>query len=207
MFRLMPKQQQLFERFERIATLGMEAAVALGELLRAPDQANVLIPKIEALEQEGDEENHAALEMLQKGVSAPFERSELITLLGELDDLVDGADAAAHRLVLYSVKAIKPEALELGEILVKTAGELVQTVRALRTGKAKDAILASVVEVNRLENQGDVVMRAAIGALFTSEQNAIELIKWKELFEILEGTIDTCEHVANRIESIVIKHA
>lgn len=207
MFRLMPKQQQLFERFERMATLGVEAAGALGELLRAPDQAPTLLPKIEALEQQGDALNHEAMEMLQKGVSAPFERSELIALLGELDDLVDGADAAAHRLVLYRVQAIKPEALQLGDILVKTAAELVQTVRALRTGKAKEAILASVVEVNRLENQGDAVMRAAIGALFTSEQNAIELIKWKELFEILEEAIDTCEHVANRIQSIVVKHA
>ena len=207
MFRLMPKQLQLFERFERIAALGVEAAATLGELLRAPDQAATLIPRIEQLEQQSDDINHEALEMLQKGVSAPFERSELIQLLGELDDLVDGADAAAHRLVLYRVQTIKPEALQLGEILVKTATELVQTVRALRTGKPKEAILASVVEVNRLENQGDAVMRAAIGALFTSEQNAIELIKWKELFEILEEAIDTCEHVANRIESIVIKHA
>jgi predicted phosphate transport protein (TIGR00153 family) len=206
-FRLMPKQLQLFERFERIAALGVEAASTLGELLRAPEQAPTLIPRIEQLEQQSDDINHEALEMLQKGVSAPFERSELIQLLNELDDLVDGADAAAHRLVLYSVKTIKPEALQLGEILVQTATELVQTVRALRTGKPKEAILASVVEVNRLENQGDAVMRAAIGALFTTEQNAIELIKWKELFEILEEAIDTCEHVANRIESIVIKHA
>jgi predicted phosphate transport protein (TIGR00153 family) len=206
-FRLMPKQLQLFERFERLAALGVEAAAALGELLRAPDQAATLVPRIEQLEQQGDDINREALEMLQKGVSAPFERSELLSLLGELDDLCDAADAAAHRLVLYRVKTIKPEALVLGEILVKTATELVQTVRALRTGKPKETILASVAEVNRLENQGDVVMRGAIGALFTSEQNAIELIKWKELFEILEEAIDTCEHVANRIEAIVIKHA
>ena len=206
MFRLMPKQQQLFERFERIAALAVEAAGLLNQLLAHPERSAELLPKLEAVEQAGDDANHEALAMLQKGATFPIGRDEIVQLLSELDDLVDGADAAAHRLVLYRVKAIKPEARQLGEILEKASAELLKCVRALRTGKDNEAVLAPVVEVNRLENEGDKVMRGAIGTLFADEQNAVELIKWKELFEILEDNIDGCETVANLVEAIILKN-
>jgi predicted phosphate transport protein (TIGR00153 family) len=205
-FRLMPKQQQLFERFERLAELGQQAAALLHQVLRAPDKAAELLPRIEALEQQGDDANHEALAMLQKAGTLPIDRDEVVALLGELDDLLDGADAAAHRVVLYRVQGSKPEALKLGELLEKAAAALAEAVRALRTGKDKSAVQRPVVEVNRLENEGDTVTREAIGALFTNEQNAIELIKWKELFELLEDNLDGCERVANRIEAIALKH-
>ena len=205
MFRLMPKQQQLFERFERIAEKAVEAAGLLTELLRAPERAAELVPRIEAVEQQGDDANHEALAMLQKSMTLPMDRAEIVALLTELDDVVDGADAAAHRLVLYRVKGVRPEAVQLSEILERSAAELLKAVRALRTGKDRQAVLTPVVEVNRLENEGDVVLRQAIGALFENEQNAIELIKWKELLELLEDCTDGCEHAANVIEGIVLK--
>ena len=206
MFRLMPKQQQLFERFERMSALGLEAAGLLNSLLEKPAQAEELVPKLEKVEQQCDDANHQAQAMLQKGVTFPIERDEILELLNLLDDLSDGAVAAAHRLVLYRVQGIKPEALQLGAIFVKAAAELEKAVRGLRSAKEKDAVLKPVVEVNRLENEGDAIMRKAIGTLFAEEKDAIELIKWKELFEILEDTLDGCERAANLVESIILKH-
>lgn len=206
MFRLMPKQQQLFERFERIAEHAVEASKLLKQILEAPAKADELVKQLEAVEQRSDDVNHEALKMLQKGTTLPLDRAEIVELLTELDDVVDGADAAAHRLVLYRVQSINPAALKLCEILELSAVELVKAVKALRTGKDREAVLAPVVEVNRLENEGDAVLRQAIGALFANETNAIELIKWKELLELLEDCTDGCERVANLLEGIVLKN-
>ena len=201
----MPKQQKLFERFERMAEFAVEAAGLLNQLLATPGNAAEILPKLEAVEHQCDDANHEALAMLQKGVTFPIDRDEIMQLLSDLDDLVDGADAAAHRLVLYRVQTIKPEALKLGAIFAKAAAALSEVVHALRSGKDKEAVLAPVVEVNRLENEGDAIMRQAIGSLFADEKDAIELIKWKELFEILEDTLDGCERAANLVEAIVLK--
>lgn len=206
MFRLMPKQQQLFERFERIAEGAVEAAVLLKKLLEAPEKAGELVPKLEAVEHKCDDANHEALAMLQKNMTLPLDRAEAVELLTELDDIVDGADAVAHRLVLYRAKGVRPEAVKLAEVLEQSTVELQKGVKALRTGKDKQAVLKPVVDVNKLENDGDVILRQAIGALFDNEQNAIELIKWKELLEMLEDCTDGCERAANVIEAIVLKH-
>lgn len=206
MFRLMPKQQKLFECFEQMASLGVDAAKVLREILAATPQQAELVCDLEAVEQRGDDANHAALAMLQKRTNFPISREQITQLLGHLDDVIDGADAAAHRLVLYRVKAIKPEAIELAGLLAEATVEVSRCIGGLRKAASKEEVLASVIEVNRLENRGDEVLRTAIGTLFANEPDAIELIKWKELFEILEEGLDACEHVANLVEAIVVEN-
>jgi len=202
----MPKQQKLFECFEQMASLGVDAAKLLREILDATPRQAELVCDLEAVEQRGDDANHAALTMLQKRASFPIGREQITQLLGYLDDVIDGADAAAHRLLLYRVKAIKPEAVELAGLFAEATVEVSRCISGLRKAASKEKVLASVIEVNRLENRGDEVLRTAIGALFADEPDAIELIKWKELFEILEEGLDACEHVANLVESIVLEH-
>src|SRR6478609_4289381 len=113
----MPKQQKLFEHFERMAQLGLESAGALRKLLENLKLPAEHLARIEALEQQADDVNHEALKMLQKGVTTPFDRAEIFELLTELDDVVDGIDVAAHRLVLYKVHDLKPEAVALAQLV------------------------------------------------------------------------------------------
>jgi predicted phosphate transport protein (TIGR00153 family) len=200
----MPKQAKLFEQFERLAQLSVDASAELGKLLGDLANARTHLGPIEKLEAEGDEINHLAQKMLQTGVNAPLERSEVLELLEELDSLLDRIDATGHRIVTYRVKLVRPEAFALRDILEKSCREVVRMVSSLRVSRDAEGVLAHAVEVKRLENEGDQVMRQAIGTLFEHERDAIELIKWKELFEILESAIDSCEHVARVIERVVL---
>ena len=204
MFRLMPKQTKLFEHFEQQAQLAVEAAGALKALLATLDKPEEALKRIEQIEQQGDSVNHSALRMLQEHVSLPFENVDVLALLGELDDVIDGADLAAHRLVLYKVRSIKPEAAQLADLLERACVAMGKAVLTLRTGKHVNDIMSHVTEVKRLENEGDKVMRGALGDLFESEKDAIELIKWRELFEFLEQTLDHAEHVAKAVERIAL---
>jgi predicted phosphate transport protein (TIGR00153 family) len=138
-------------------------------------------------------------------VTTPFDRAEVLALLEELDDVIDGCDVVAHRLVLYKVHALKPEAVAIAQLLESACAEMSRAVSALRTAKNAQGVLQHVVEVNRLEDEGDRMQRQAMGALFEHEKDAIELIKWKEIYEILEQAVDGCEHVANAIERTVVK--
>jgi predicted phosphate transport protein (TIGR00153 family) len=203
----MPKQQKLFEHFERMSQLGLECAGLLRKLLENLKSPAEILAKIEAVEQQGDDVNHEALKMLQKGVATPFGREEALSLLEELDDVIDNTDLAAHRLVLYKAQVLKPEAVAQAQILESACAEMVKAVASLRTAKNADGVLAHAVEINRIEGEGDRVLRQAVGALFEHEKDAIELIKWKEIFEIIENAIDGCEHVANGIERTLLKSA
>ncbi len=207
MFRLMPKQQKVFERFEQMAQLAVQCSGVLRHLLENLKAPTDLLAEMEKLEQQGDDARHEALKMLQKGVTTPFDPAEVIDLLEELDDVVDGCDVAAHRLVLYRVHTLKPEAVAMAQLLESACAELNRAVRALRTAKNAEGVIQHVVEVNRLEDEGDRMLRQAMGALFEHEKDAIELIKWKEIYEIIEQAVDACEHVANAIERTVVKNS
>jgi predicted phosphate transport protein (TIGR00153 family) len=201
----MPKQQKLFEHFERMADLAHESSGVLRQILENLRSPQELLVRIEKLEQQGDDVHHEALKQIQKGVSSPFESNEALRLLEELDDVIDGCDVAAHRLVLYKVHALKPEAVAIAQLLQTACAEMSKAVKSLRTAKNAEGVLVHVVEVNRVEDESDRILRQAIGALFEHEKDAIEIIKWKEILEILEQAVDGCEHVANAIERTVVR--
>ena len=206
MFRLMPKQLKLFERMEGMAQLAVQCSGLLRRILENLKSPAELLAQMEKLEQQGDDMHHEALKMISKGVSTPFDGTELLEMLAELDDVIDSCDVAAHRLVLYKVHTLKPEAVALAQLLESACAEMAKTVVALRMAKNADGVLEHVIEVNRVEDEADRILRQAVGGLFEHEKDAIEIIKWKEIYEILEEATDKCEHVANAIERTVVKN-
>jgi len=124
-----------------------------------------------------------------------------------LDDILDACDTVAHKLLMYRAQNVRPEAHELARILALLAPATEKAVVALRTGRTADLVLGECREVHQLENEADKVLRRGIGALFDEIKDPIELIKWKEILEILEHATDNCEDAVRVIEEVVRKHA
>ncbi|MBI5549159.1 MAG: DUF47 family protein [Deltaproteobacteria bacterium] len=206
MLRIMPKQLVFFEAFEACIKAGVKATGLLKQMLDAPDDFPRFVTEIEACEQAGDRATAQVVDTLNKNLATPFERADIRSLIEALDDILDACDTVAHKLVMYRAQKVRPEAHELATILVALAPATEKAVTALRTSRTGEGVLAACHEVHQLETDADKVLRRAIGALFDEVKDPIELIKWKEILEILEHATDKCEDAVRVIEEVVRKH-
>ncbi len=206
LFRVMPRQKIYFESFERCAKAGTEASRLLLEMLRGgAGSYEGYLEKIGALEEEGDKATREVTETLNKNLATPFERADIRELMETLDDVLDGIDTIGHKLVTYRAHQVRPHAIELAEILAKMTPVVEQVIVALPGAKSEEAVLTLCRELHKLESDADKVLRRGVGALFEELKDAFELIKWKEILEILEHTTDKCAGVAKVIEEVVRK--
>jgi predicted phosphate transport protein (TIGR00153 family) len=163
------------------------------------------VDKLKALEHEGDRLTHQTLDKLNSTFITPFDREDIQALATRLDDILDATDAAAQRLVVFRIDAVPQRFVKLADLLVDSAREVQKAVLALPDRKKRDIALASCVEINRLENEADVIHREALGDLFANAHDAVGVIKLKDLFAFVEEATDRCEDVANVIQTIIIK--
>ncbi|HTQ84895.1 MAG TPA: DUF47 family protein [Candidatus Solibacter sp.] len=202
--KLMPREGTFLALFVRQAENVASGATALVELLTTFQDPQAGARRIKDIEHAGDTITHDLITRLNQTFITPFDREDVHELSSKVDDVLDLADAAAGRLVLYGVKTIRPGLVDLAKILERATQEILAAVRVL---DKQDHILDHCIEINRLENEGDRVSRALIAELFTAEKDPVEIIKWKEIIEAIETAIDKCEDVANVIESIILKQA
>lgn len=207
MLRIMPRQKVYFDCFERCARAGVAAAAALAEMIRNPGSFADYVSRIEDLEREGDRATAAIVETLEKNMATPFDRSAIRALIEALDDVLDGIDTVAHKLVMYRATKPRAEALELADLLAAQVPAMERAVAALSASRTAEPVLAHCREVHKLETDADKVLRRGIGALFDELKDPIELIKWKEIFEILEHATDKCEDAVRVIEEVIRQHA
>jgi len=160
------------------------------------------VAEIRRIERVGDEMTHAVLTKLNQSFITPFDREDIHQLTSSLDDVLDLMNAACARIIMYRITNPPPVALELARVILLQSQEV---QRALSLLRKNGDILTHCVEINRLENEADVVSRAAIGQLFDQEKDPITLLKGKELIEFLELATDKAEDVANVLETIVLK--
>jgi predicted phosphate transport protein (TIGR00153 family) len=198
LFRRAP-DQRLYDLLEESGANVSRTGQLLRELLDSfPDGREHLGREILKCEQEGDRIAHDIIYRLHdRGVRAPLGRSELYSLVSALDDIVDYAEQTADSLGLYGVEAPMEQAEELAQVLASAAGEVYTAVRAFRSG---DDLSAHLVEINRLENEGDRLSRDAIASLFARGVDPMVVIRWKDIVESLEQAIDSCETVAHVLE-------
>ena len=160
--------------------------------------------KIEETEHAGDAITHRIMKKLNQTFIPSIDRSDLHALTSALDDVVDGVEAAASRMVLYKIERPTPEAREMASLIVASAEQIVKAVWHL---PKFDGVEEVCVEINRLENVADNLYRRAIAALFEGDHPILEVTKWKEIYEILEAVTDRCEDVADAMEAIALKHS
>ncbi len=202
--KLMPREHAFFELFIAQAENVHQGAAALVELLEHYENVTVQVEKIKRIEHTGDELTHDLLTRLNQTFITPFDREDIHNLSSKVDDVLDLTDAVAARLVTYNVNSIRPGFVDLARILLQSTDEVRKAVAKL---ERHDGMLDHCIEINRLENEGDRLSRVMIAQLFIEEKDPVELIKWKELVEVLETAIDKCEDVANVIEGVGLKNA
>ncbi len=154
-------------------------------------------------ERAGDEISHDIGRRLEKSFITPFDREDIIALTSGLDDILDNIEEVADTFVLYRITTPTDVSIQQAAIIVRQVEQLHEALSRLRGFNAVEPFW---IEVHRLENEGDQLARAAIADLFSNAMDPIELIKWKEIYQLMEATIDLCEDVADIIERIVVKH-
>src|ERR671927_559973 len=198
------KDRAFFDLFEEGAGNAVRAADLLDQMLaHYPDRAD-LSRDIVICEQEGDRITHDVHQKLNSTFVTPIDREDVLTLVSDLDDIVDLIDEVADYLGLYKIEAPMEQAQRLAHVLLQAARQIAEAMPRLRAFKD---ISHFTVEINRLENDGDRITRDAIASLFESGIDPLVVIRWKDIFERLEEAIDACEHVANTLEGVVIKNS
>lgn len=206
MFGLIPKEEKFFLMFKEMTTNIIEGAQLLKKLTDDFSNPLEIYQKIKDIEHRGDDQTHAIIKMLNKSFITPFDREDIYSLTSALDDILDLIDASAQHLVNYHISTITAETKELAFIILKACQSIEKAI-ALLSNKKIELINEHCVEVNSLENEADRIKHQVISRLFAEEKNPIELIKWKEIYEVLETTTDKCEDAANILESLVLKNA
>jgi len=200
----MPRDGDFFVLFQKQAENIVTGAQAFVSMLEhytgVPEQVQI----IKAIEHNGDEITHQIFRKLNQTFITPFDREDIHELCSTMDDVIDLIDAASSRFVLYRVSEVRHGTIELTRVLAAATVELKEAIYAM---ESPDKALHRVIEINRLENESDRICRTLIAQLFEEEKNSVEIIKWKEIFEVIETAVDKCEDVSNVIESVILKNA
>jgi len=206
MKKFFPKEIDFFDMFEKAALNVNRGAISLVDMMGNFDIAAEKAKEIHEAEQEGDMLTHEVMRKLNKTFITPLDREDIHSLISCLDDVLDLIWASADRAVLFKLNNPLPEAVELAKTLHETTEIITKAISCLK-GKKYTYIQEYCIEINRLENRGDRIFREGLVKIFDNIKDPITVIKWKEVYEHLEDASDTCEDVANILESIVLKHA
>jgi predicted phosphate transport protein (TIGR00153 family) len=203
-FRLLPREEEFFDLFNDVARRCNEAAGLLRELFTGrPERTAYCAEAIKRLENEADEVTHEVVNRLDRTFITPIDREDIHLLSSDLDDVIDRIDGTARRAQIFRLGRAPEGIAELCDVIQRITGEIAQAVAKLR---GKDDVMRHCIEAKRLEEEGDALYHQMLGRLFDQEKDPIAILKWKEMYDNLETTIDEAEDVANAIESIVLKH-
>jgi predicted phosphate transport protein (TIGR00153 family) len=203
MFKFIPKEEKFFEMFVAMAQNVNEGSRLLAEMMEAGANLPNLAESIKSLEHRGDRMTHDVITKLNRTFVVPIDREDIYRLSSCIDDIMDLIESVARRIVLFKVGKLDEPSMQLSQLLHQHL-QVVAAVSELKNGLK---VVEHCIEINRLEDEADHVYHQALGTLFETEKDAIALIKWKEIYETLETSVDKCEDVANVIESIVVKNA
>jgi predicted phosphate transport protein (TIGR00153 family) len=203
--RLLPRQEKFFTSFLEQVRLISEAAQLLYDAVKEGNShLSRAAARIQQLEHEGDEIIHDIFTRLNQTFITPLDPEDIHSLSSRLDDVLDGIEDAAYRMVAYRLEPIPPEVVELCEVVRDCAKSLEKAFEKLNRD---EKLLDDCIEVNRLEDYADLLVRRAVAELFQQEKDPIALIKKKEIFEFLEATTDRCEDVADVLQNVVVKNS
>jgi predicted phosphate transport protein (TIGR00153 family) len=205
--RLLPRDEKFFDLFSAVAAFTVEAASLLQELIRAdPQRRTAIVDQIKRLEHQADRVTHEVVTRLDRVFITPLDREDIHLLASRLDDVIDLIDGTARRLHMFRTGKAPEGAVLIADVIGKAVAELQVAVRALESNRG-GTVLAACVQVKRMEEEGDSLYHEWLGRLFEGEPAPLEVIKWKEIYDKLEKTLDVIEDAANVLESISIKHA
>lgn len=204
--RLLPRDERFFDLFTRVAELNLEAANLLAEIFKVDDDRR--LPLVEAMkraEHSADDATHEVVARLDRSFITPLDREDIHMLASRLDDVLDLLDGTARRIQIFRPGAAPQGAHLITETIVRSCEQLLVAVRMMEKAKTGEMIPVLTL-VKRYEEDGDAVYHEWMGRLFEGHPDPLVVMKWKEIYDNLEKTLDHCEDVANVLESIAIKH-
>ena len=199
---LVPKEHDYFRMFSELAANLDEAAQLLVKFMNDGDRQSIAASILEH-EHVGDKIVHDIVRRLNKSFITPIDREDIYDLVATADEILDSIEEAAGLMIIYRIGEATDYARRQAEVIAKATPILRECMDNLEKPKGLDE---RIIAVNSLENDGDRIEREAIASLFEGDTKCTDIIKWKDIYETLESAIDECEHVANVIESIVLKH-
>lgn len=199
---LIPRERRFYELFSQQGALVSEALIELKDSLSDGQSRHARLRK---LEHACDDVTREIYNLTNRTFTTPIEQEDILLLAHGLDQVVDLAEEASDKIDLYEIASITESARRFGECLAKAGTELAKAIEKLEDFNGIDLVLQ---EIHRLENEGDSITRYALQMLFETNHNtAVDLIKWKDVYSLLESTLDECESVAEIIETVAIKNA
>jgi len=209
--RLMPREGKYFDLFNAHAELIVQGGQALsgliGALVEQPEQAVIHAERIDELERQADEITHSTLAQLHTSFITPFDRDEIHQLINSMDDILDNIQDVAESMSLYDIQRVPPEAKALAEVTEQCCVRVQSLVKLLHSMDNAPEILRYCHEINDLESDADRMLREAMSKLFREEPDVRQVVKLKEIYEILESVSDRCKDVAGTVESIVLENS
>jgi hypothetical protein len=203
MFSLFPKHDDFFTLFQKQGTVVREGCDLLLDMMEHFENVEQKAAKLKDVEHDGDLVTHEIFEKLHRTFITPLEREDIHGLASSLDDVLDAVEAIGSRLVLFRVKSVTPESIQLANIVAQSGRQIEQAVTYLRDFKK---LMPFTIELNRLENEADEISRGVVADLFNGGHDPIDVLRWKELYGRLEAAADMGEDVANILEAIVLKN-
>jgi uncharacterized protein len=203
--RLLPREEKFYHLFQRQVEIISEASKLLLDGVRAGNsRLTVAAREISDLEHRGDEVIHEIFTRLNQTFITPIDPEDIHNVSSKLDDVMDGIEDTSHRLVSYRIDPIPANMIALAEIVAACAKSLLNAMHAL---EKSGPTMEHCIEINRLENEADLIGRASVVDLFENEKDPIRLIKLKEVYDFFEATIDSCEDVADVLQNVVVKNS
>lgn len=204
LFKLVPREEKFFDMFTELAGLGVAAARELTVMVNDIPNAAHSARKLKTLEHEADDITHHIIDKLNRSFVTPIERGDIHALACALDEVIDYIEVAGHKISLYELDGVRREVVVAAELILASTKNVEQAVKSLRHFPDVKPYL---LEINRLEEETDHLCRNALAALLNSDTDAVTIIKWKEILEVLEGATDRCEDVANIVDGVIVKNA
>ena len=205
--RFLPRETSFFDFFEQHAGLTIEGCKEFLSMVTTGANIATKCRRISDIEHETDTITHRCVEALHKTFITPIDRDSIHRLITRMDDIMDFVEAASERIELYELTVMTGDVRDLADVLHRSAQQVELATRGLRTLKDPNATLKLCIDINRLENEADAILRRSVARLFKDEKDPIMIIKWKEIYENLENASDRCEDVANIIEGVILEHA
>ncbi|MEJ7599515.1 MAG: DUF47 family protein [Kofleriaceae bacterium] len=205
--RFLPRETSFFDFFEQHAALTIEGTKEFLSMVTTGANIAAKCRRISDIEHETDTITHRCVEALHKTFITPIDRDSIHRLITKMDDVMDFVEAAAERIELYELVVMTSDVRDLADVLHRSAQQVELAVRGLRKLKDPQNTLKLCIDINRLENEADAILRRSVARLFKEEKDPIFVIKWKEVYENLEMGTDRCEDVANIIEGVILEHA
>jgi predicted phosphate transport protein (TIGR00153 family) len=202
--RILPRDEKFYDMFTELAKRLTASAALLHEMFVTPSELEAKVSSIKVLEHEADNITHDIIDRIDRTFVTPFDREDIHALASELDEVIDLIDGTARRATIFRIQKTRPAAEVLAGVLARAATTVEEGVRDMKNAKHVYAISE---RLKTLEEEGDAVYHEAMGRLFNEGGDALEVIKWKDLYDKIEDALDQCEDVGNVLQSIALKNA